>query len=103
MTLTHDPIWSLQTLKTPAAGTHTDLPMEGGGLTPVLPLTGPLIREGSPDHAMVHDLWRSQVESPLQGSLIAAGFPTPMSGNSATLRHLSLPVIPGFLRPDCPI
>ena len=56
---------------------------KGKGILPVVLLAGPLLREQMPNYAAVSGFWLSQAESPLLGSLIAAGFPALMSGNSA--------------------
>ena len=70
-------------------GAHLRSSFQGreGSLPTILPLGGPLLRHWSPDCAAVWGLWQHYPESPLLGSLFAAGFPALTLENSATLSH----------------
>ena len=90
------PIWNPQALQTLAAQIHTTPPRGGkGSLHGALSLAGPQLREQSHGLCSSSCFMAPPGESPLLASLIAAGFPVLMPGNSEALRHLGLPVILG--------
>ena len=87
LSLAPDPVWSLQTQQIPAVRSRTSPPGGGRGVSPDLPLVGSLLEEQWPDCAADHGLWQPRAESPLLGSVSAAGFPARTPGSSAALRH----------------
>lgn len=82
-----DPVSSLQTMN--SCGTDPCTSSQGMevGHAGFLPFAGPLLREQSPDHTVVPSLWQHWAESQSLASLLSAGFPSPMLGNSATLMN----------------
>lgn len=75
-------------------------PGEGGGSPWFSLFLGPCLESSSPIVSQF-EVYGKTAESPLLDSLIAAGLPIPMLGNSAALRHPHSVTL-GILRPHCP-